>query len=75
MDEVKAHNTMEDGWTVINGVVYNLTPYLRFHPGGAKILKTVVGKDGTNMFNRYHRWVNIHMLMEKCVIGVLEHPG
>jgi hypothetical protein len=27
-----------DQWTAINGRVYNLTPYAKFHPGGIKEL-------------------------------------
>lgn len=75
MEEVKQHKTPEDGWTVIHGVVYNVTPYLRFHPGGAKILHTVLGKDGTKMFLKFHSWVNAVALMEKCIIGRIEKPA
>ena len=71
-DEVREHNKEEDAWTVVNGIVYNMTPYFRFHPGGAKILKAVMGKDGTNMFNKYHRWVSADMLLEKCIVGALQ---
>jgi len=72
MAEVEQHNTMEDGWCVIHGVVYNMTPYLRFHPGGAKILKLCMGRDGTALFNKYHRWVSADLLAEKCIIGTLQ---
>lgn len=37
--------------------VYNLTSYLRFHPGGVPLLLKVAGKDGTALFNKYHAWV------------------
>lgn len=37
--------------------VYNLTPYLRFHPGGVPLLLKVAGKDGTALFNKFHAWV------------------
>jgi cytochrome b involved in lipid metabolism len=74
IDEVRAHNTLVDGWSVINGVVYNMTPYVRFHPGGAQILKSTMGKDATRLFHKYHSWVNVHALMDRCVVGVLERP-
>jgi cytochrome-b5 reductase len=75
-EEVLQHNTAEDGWTVINGKVYNLSPYLNYHPGGAKILNTALGKDCTKLFTKYHAWVNYEMLLEKCFVGtlVLENP-
>lgn len=72
MDEVKQHNTEQDGWTVIKGIVYNVSPYLRFHPGGAKIMKLSLGKDSTVLFNKYHPWVNVAALMDRCVVGLLE---
>jgi cytochrome b involved in lipid metabolism len=75
MVEVKKHNTMEDGWSVINSVVYHMTPYLRFHPGGAEILKAAMGKDATRLFHKYHSWVNVVALMDRCMIGPLERPA
>ena len=47
---LKQHNTRQDAWTVINGKVYNVTPYLAFHPGGEKELMRVAGRDGTKLF-------------------------
>lgn len=34
MDEVKEHQNAEAMWTVLKGHVYNITPYMKFHPGG-----------------------------------------
>ena len=77
VDEVATHRTMEDGWTVLRGKVYNLTPYVNFHPGGDKILKAVLGKDCTKLFDKYHKWVNGEYMLEKCKVGVLDthSPG
>jgi cytochrome b involved in lipid metabolism len=47
---LKLHNKKEDAWTVINGKVYNITPYLPYHPGGEKELMRVAGRDGTKLF-------------------------
>ena len=38
LEEIAQHNTEEDAWIGFRGKVYNLTPYIHFHPGGAKIL-------------------------------------
>lgn len=54
--------------------VYNLTPYLKFHPGGVDVLRKVFGKDGTKMFNKFHPWVNADALLQNCRIGILR-PG
>lgn len=34
MSEVKQHQTEGSMWTVLKGRVYNLSPYMKFHPGG-----------------------------------------
>jgi cytochrome-b5 reductase len=57
---------------VLHGKVYNITPYLRFHPGGADILVKAAGRDATALFNKYHPWVNAHALLEKCLLGLLQ---
>jgi cytochrome b involved in lipid metabolism len=44
------HNKRDDAWSAINGKVYNITPYLAFHPGGEKELMRVAGRDGTKLF-------------------------
>lgn len=42
-----------DQWTAINGRVYNLTPYAKFHPGGVKELMRCAGRDGTKLFSAF----------------------
>ena len=34
MSEIKLHRSEDDAWTVLKGRVYNITRYLKFHPGG-----------------------------------------
>ena len=45
--ELKEHKTREDAWSAYNGRVYNISPYLKFHPGGVGELMRSAGKDGT----------------------------
>lgn len=73
LKEVKLHKTEEDSmWTVLNGRVYNITPYMKFHPGGVDFLMKAVGKDCTALFNKYHAWVNADFMLEKCLVGILD---
>jgi cytochrome-b5 reductase len=72
MEEVSTHKAEEDAWMVYQGRVYNISPYLKFHPGGVDILMTAAGKDVTALFQKYHPWVNGHALLEKCFLGLLE---
>ncbi|KAJ1978600.1 hypothetical protein H4R34_003147 [Dimargaris verticillata] len=69
--DVKKHNTETDAWCVIRGKVYNITPYLDFHPGGKKDLMRVAGRDGTKLFMYTHSWVNVDALLDQCLVGIL----
>ena len=51
--------------------VYNITRYLKFHPGGVDILAKVAGKDGTSLFMKYHPWVAGDALLQQCLVGWL----
>ncbi|GHJ84892.1 hypothetical protein NliqN6_1294 [Naganishia liquefaciens] len=74
LDELKRHNTPEDAWSAFNGKVYNITEYLRFHPGGEKELMRCAGRDGTKLFMLTHAWVNVDYMLDTCMIGFLT-PG
>ncbi|KAL7616865.1 hypothetical protein Lser_V15G03926 [Lactuca serriola] len=72
LSEVKQHQSEDSMWTVLKGRVYNITPYMKFHPGGVDMLMKAVGKDCTALFNKYHAWVNAEFMLEKCLVGILE---
>ncbi len=52
--EVAKHNSASSCWSVVNGKVYDLTPYVSSHPGGANVIKAICGKDGTAAFSGQH---------------------
>ena len=58
-EEVAEHDQVYDGWMILHNKVYNVAPYLEYHPGGAAIMKPCLGKDATALFEKYHRWVNV----------------
>ncbi|KAH3664148.1 hypothetical protein OGAPHI_004862 [Ogataea philodendri] len=70
-DELSKHKSKYDFWISLNNKVYNLTPYLDFHPGGVEVLMKCAGKDGTFLFNKYHRWVNYERILDACFIGFM----
>ncbi|KAL5718698.1 cytochrome-b5 reductase [Ranunculus cassubicifolius] len=72
MEEVKQHSKEGSIWTVLKGRVYNITPYMKFHPGGVDMLMKGAGKDCTALFNKYHAWVNAEFMLEKCLVGMLD---
>ncbi|KAI2604310.1 uncharacterized protein GGS25DRAFT_455401 [Hypoxylon fragiforme] len=67
----------KDAWTVLGGRVYNITPYLPFHPGGEPELLRVAGRDGSKLFGEIHPWVNFETMLSSCLIGlpVEEHEA
>eukprot|EP01039_Chlorochromonas_danica_P008739 gene8742-9632_t len=75
IEELAQHCTKLDCWTAYKGKVYNLTPYLPYHPGGENILMDVAGKDCTELFDKYHRWVNADAMLSKCYLGTLFDPN
>ena len=74
-EEVRLHNTRADAWMVLNNRVYNITPYLRYHPGSIEELMRAAGDDGTALFNEVHPWVNAEAILEACCVGVLAAPA
>ena len=74
IDEVARHNSEDDAWMAVRGKVYNITKYAKYHPGGPKILYAAAGKDATALFDKYHRWVNTDIMLEKALVGRLETP-
>eukprot|EP00934_Nitzschia_sp_Nitz4_P009126 Nitzschia sp. Nitz4//scaffold111_size72815//30009//30671//NITZ4_005787-RA/size72815-processed-gene-0.34-mRNA-1//-1//CDS//3329533171//9116//frame0 len=70
-EEIRQHCKPHDGWIILRGNVYNIGPYLAYHPGGVTILQKVLGKDATSMFDKYHRWVNIEGLIGPLMLGTV----
>jgi cytochrome b involved in lipid metabolism len=64
-----------DAWTVWQGRVYNITPYLPFHPGGKGELMRAAGKDEGKLFMEVHPWVNWEGLLNECLVGILVAEG
>ncbi len=52
--EIAQHASREDCWTAIDSTVYDLTPYMQQHPGGAGSLAWLCGIDGTSAFKSQH---------------------
>ncbi|KAJ9301889.1 hypothetical protein DTO271G3_755 [Paecilomyces variotii] len=66
-----------DAWTSYQGKVYNITPYLPYHPGGKGELLRGAGKDSGKLFAEVHPWVNWDGLLGECLVGILvsEHDA
>ncbi|CAG0885610.1 unnamed protein product [Cyprideis torosa] len=69
--ELSRHCHRKDHWLAIRGIVYNVTSYLDYHPGGIDELMKGAGIDATKLFNEVHAWVNVQNMLKACVVGKL----
>jgi hypothetical protein len=53
--QVEANNTATKCWSIINDNVYDLTKWIKSHPGGQSAITFICGIDGTNAFLAQHR--------------------
>lgn len=59
-------------WLVIEGLVYDVTEFVRLHPGGAHVLRGYAGLDGTQGFHRTHAGrTEIAAMLEMYEIGAV----
>jgi len=71
MAEVEKHSTKESVWFVRDGKVYDGTPYLKDHPGGADSIMLTAGADASDEFNAIHSTKAKNML-DDYYIGELD---
>lgn len=52
--EVAKHADAASCWTAIDSKVYDLTKWIKIHPGGKKVILALCGSDGSAAFNAEH---------------------
>ncbi|KAJ5571508.1 cytochrome b5, partial [Penicillium sp. DV-2018c] len=72
LEEVSKHNLASDLWIIVDREVYNLSEFVDEHPGGAKILLPVAGKDATKQFRRYHRDAILGRFRARLKLGTVD---
>jgi len=70
-EEVAKHNKENDLWMIINGSVYDLTPYVSYHPGSRNSLLKFAGTDGS-INVQFHSSKMMKLLNTYFYIGKLE---
>ncbi|SOV22547.1 cytochrome b5-like heme/steroid binding protein, putative [Plasmodium sp. DRC-Itaito] len=71
-EEVAKHNKKDDAWVIYKNKVYEITHYLKHHPGGKRILSGKSGKDVTKYVNKMHPYVNVEEILKHSFLGYLE---
>lgn len=71
MEEVQKHNSEDSAWIVVDGRVYDATPYLEDHPGGAASIVMNAGDDATEEFMAIHS-DKAKKMLEDYYIGELQ---
>lgn len=69
MEEVAKHNTKDDLWVVVKGVVMDLSNWLDEHPGGPQAIMNFMGRDATEEFEMLHDDEVIPKYAPQQVIG------
>ncbi|KAJ5990846.1 hypothetical protein N7522_011053 [Penicillium canescens] len=74
--DVASHNSAEKGlYIIIDSNVYDVTNFIDEHPGGAKILKRVAGKDASKQFWKYHNESVLKKYSPKLKIGEVKEAA
>ncbi|BCR89118.1 cytochrome b5-like heme/steroid binding domain-containing protein [Aspergillus chevalieri] len=68
--DVASHNSPDKGlYIIIDSNVFDVTNFIDEHPGGAKILKRVAGKDASKQFWKYHNENVLKKYTPKLKVG------
>lgn len=69
LDEVAKHASVGDAWIAIDGGVYDVSVFMRVHPGSQAALERVAGTDCTEEFYSLHRASVLDDFGPKLLVG------
>ncbi|ERT02244.1 uncharacterized protein SPSK_05713 [Sporothrix schenckii 1099-18] len=70
--EVAKHKTDDSGiYIIVDNGVYDITGFVDEHPGGAKILKRMAGRDATKSFWKYHSQKVLDKYSDRLKVGTV----
>ncbi|KAJ5158130.1 uncharacterized protein N7500_007781 [Penicillium coprophilum] len=70
--DVALHKDRTDLWVIIHGKVYDLTTYVRDHPGGADVLYDVAGADATEAYEEVGHSEDADEILKTFLIGTVD---
>uniref|UniRef100_A0A8C2GQM4 Fatty acid desaturase 2 n=1 Tax=Cyprinus carpio TaxID=7962 RepID=A0A8C2GQM4_CYPCA len=72
-EEVQKHTKSGDQWIVVERKVYNVSQWVKRHPGGLRIIGHYAGEDATDAFHAFHPNLQlVRKYMKPLLIGELE---
>jgi len=74
LSEIESHNCKEDCWLIIDDKVYDVTDFIKLHPGGVQTLVQNGGKDATSLFYSLHRSEILKKYNKYCIGSVANVP-
>ncbi|BCR91640.1 putative cytochrome b5 reductase [Aspergillus chevalieri] len=69
--DLASHKSRDDLWIAIHGKVYNITPYIRDHPGGPDVLLDTAGTDATEAYDEVGHSEDADEILQTYYIGTL----
>uniref|UniRef100_A0ACB8G2H9 Fatty acid desaturase 2 n=1 Tax=Sphaerodactylus townsendi TaxID=933632 RepID=A0ACB8G2H9_9SAUR len=71
-EEIQKHNLRTDKWLVIERKVYNITQWVKRHPGGLRVISHYAGEDATDAFQAFHPELSfVRKFLKPLLIGEL----
>jgi len=76
LSELVLHNDAEQGyWIGIDNDIYDVTEFLRRHPGGPMVVQGYAGRDATQAYHRLHSTsIAAAAALRRCRIGSITTP-
>ena len=71
LEDVGAHCFPWDAWTVVYDKVYDVTEYMKKHPGGEEVMLEYVGYDATVAFRGVGHSRAAFKVLDKYIVGIL----
>ncbi|XP_040184352.1 acyl-CoA 6-desaturase isoform X1 [Rana temporaria] len=72
-EEIQKHNTRTDKWLVIDRKVYNISAWVKRHPGGLRVISHYAGEDASEAFHAFHPDLNfVRKFLKPLYIGELD---
>ncbi|GAA5796357.1 cytochrome b5-like heme/steroid binding domain-containing protein [Helicostylum pulchrum] len=68
-EEIAKHNTRSDLWMVIDGKVYDITPFTDEHPGGEEVLIDEGAKDASTAFDDVGHSEDARAMLAQYYVG------